>query len=196
LHEWDPAHYHSRVGYVPQEPFLFGDTVRANIAYGRPGALPEEVEAAARAAAAHDVIVRLPGGYDYRVGERGGSLSAGQRQLICLARAELLNPAVLLLDEATASLDPISDAAVTAAMRAMAGQRTTVLVAHRLETAQLADRIAVVHEGRIVEAGSHEELLRRGARYAELCAYSMAGSVGGRPAVDAPATPGAQRRRS
>jgi ATP-binding cassette subfamily B protein len=174
LDEWDPVTYHSRLGYVPQEPFLFPDTIHANIAYGRPDATPEDVEAAARAVGAHDVIAALPGGYSRRVSERGDSLSAGQRQLICLARAELLNPAVLLLDEATASLDPVSEAMVTAAMGAMAGRRTTVLVAHRLETARLADRIIVMHHGRVVEAGPHAELLANGMHYARLWAYATA----------------------
>ncbi len=174
IEDWGAAAYHRRVGYVPQEPFLFADTVHGNIAYARPEASHEEIERAARAVGAHEVIARLPGGYEHRVGERGSTLSAGQRQLICLARAELLEPAILLLDEATASLDPVSEAAVTAAMRAMAGRRTTVLIAHRLETARLADRIAVVHDGQIVETGSHEELLDQAGRYATMWRYACA----------------------
>ena len=164
----DPSAYRRQLGYVPQEPFLFSGTIRDNIAYGRPDASDAEVEAAARAVGAHDFVARLPGGYLHTVTERGRSLSAGQRQLVALARARLVDPAVLLLDEATAALDLATEARVMRAMSLLAKGRTTLLVAHRLQTARPADRIVVMDAGRVVEDGTHEALLARGGRYAEL----------------------------
>jgi ATP-binding cassette subfamily B protein len=155
---------------VPQEPFLFSGTIRDNIAYGRPSATDAEVEAAARAVGAHDVIAGLPGGYLHVVGERGRSLSSGQRQLIALARALLVDPSVLLLDEATANLDLATEARVTAAMSTVAAGRTTLLIAHRLPTAARADRIIVLDQGRVVEDGPHEQLVADGGTYAALWA--------------------------
>jgi ATP-binding cassette subfamily B protein len=160
--------YRQRLGYVPQEPFLFTGTIRDNIAYGRPFATDDEVEAAARAVGAHDFIARLPRGYRNPVTERGRSLSAGQRQLVCLARAQLVDPAILLLDEATANLDLTTEAHVQAAMASLASGRTTVVIAHRLQTARRADRIVVVDAGRIVEDGTHDELVAFGGRYAQM----------------------------
>jgi ATP-binding cassette subfamily B protein len=160
--------YRRQLGYVPQETFLFRGTVHDNIAYGRPDAPAEEVEAAARAVGAHDLIMRLPGGYEHEIAERGASLSAGQRQLICLARAELVDPAILLLDEATANLDLATEARVTRAMNSVASGRTTVLIAHRLQTARHADRIVVMANGRVVEDGTHDQLLRDRGQYASL----------------------------
>ncbi len=156
------------LGYVPQEAFLFTGTVRDNIAYGRPDATDAEVESAARAVGAHDFVVALPGGYLHEISERGRSLSAGQRQLVALARAELVDPAILLLDEATSNLDLPTEAAVAAAMRAVSRGRTTVVIAHRLQTARTADRIAVLHGGRVAELGSHEELLALQGTYARM----------------------------
>ncbi len=162
------AAYRSQLGVVPQEAFLFGGSIRDNIAYGRPDATDAEVEWAARSMDAHDFIARLPGGYHHVVTERGRSLSIGQRQLIALSRAYLVDPAILLLDEATANLDLSTEARVTRAMRQMSSGRTTVLIAHRLQTARLADRIAVVDQGRIIEEGNHEDLIRAGGTYASL----------------------------
>jgi ATP-binding cassette subfamily B protein len=160
--------FRHQLGYVPQEPFLFTGSIRHNIAYGRPEATDAEVEAAARAVGAHDFIAELPGGYLDELSERGRSLSAGQRQLIALARAELVNPAILLLDEATANLDLVTEAHVLSAMHRITQHRTTILIAHRLQTARSAGRIAVVHAGRVCEIGSHDELLALGGRYAAM----------------------------
>jgi ATP-binding cassette subfamily B protein len=166
--ELDPGAFHRHLGIVPQEAFLFSGTIRDNIAFGRPDATDAEVEAAARAVSAHDFIATLPSGYLTRVSERGRSLSSGQRQLIALARAHLVDPAILLLDEATSNLDLATEARVSAAMRVAATGRTTILIAHRLQTARLADRILVVDDGRIVEDGSHASLLALAGRYARL----------------------------
>ncbi|MET8753264.1 ABC transporter ATP-binding protein [Streptomyces sp. NPDC004667] len=168
LRELDLTAYRHRLGVVPQEPYLFPGTVRDAIAYGRTGASDAEVEAAARAVGAHDMIATLDGGYLHTVAERGRNLSAGQRQLIALARAELVDPDVLLLDEATAALDLATEAQVNQATDRLAGKRTTLVVAHRLTTAARADRVVVMDRGRVVEDGSHLELLARGGRYAEL----------------------------
>ncbi|MER6123137.1 ABC transporter ATP-binding protein [Streptomyces sp. NPDC001795] len=168
LRSLDLTSYRHRLGVVPQEAYLFAGTVRDAIAYGRPDATDAEVEAAARAVGAHDMIARLTGGYLHEVAERGRNLSAGQRQLIALARAELVDPDVLLLDEATAALDLATEAQVNQATDRLAGRRTTLVVAHRLTTAARADRVVLMDHGRVAEDGTHEELLQLGGRYAQL----------------------------
>ena len=162
------ASLRAQVALVTQEPFLFDDTVRANIAYSRPGASDAEIEAAARAAAAHDFIAALPDGYATRVGEAGARLSGGQRQRIAIARAFLKDAPILLLDEATSALDTESEALVQAALKRLMAGRTTLLIAHRLSTVRAADRIYVIEAGRVVERGTHAQLVARKGLYARL----------------------------
>ena len=170
--EFPLAEWRRALAQVPQESYLFPGTVADNIAYGTADATDAEVQAAVERIGALGVIGTIPGGFNARVGERGRGLSSGQRQIIALARAEMLTPAVLLLDEATATLDPATERAVLdASDRAMAG-RTSVVVAHRLATAARADRILVIDEGRIIEDGCHEDLISAGGRYAHMWAVN------------------------
>jgi ATP-binding cassette, subfamily B, bacterial len=165
------------MGYVPQEGFLFSGTVLDNIRFGRPEATRAEVEAAARAVGADQVIAGLPDGYDTQVGERGALLAAGERQLVAFARAWIADPALLILDEATSNLDAASEARITDALQRLRSGRTTIIIAHRLSTIAQADRIAVVQDGRVVESGTPAELRARGGRFAELFTRWLAGAA-------------------
>jgi subfamily B ATP-binding cassette protein MsbA len=156
------------IGVVPQETTLFGGTIRENISYGKLDADDDEIEAAARAAHAHEFIKEFPDGYETIVGERGVKLSGGQRQRIAIARALLKDPAILILDEATSSLDSESERLVQEALDLLMQGRTTFVIAHRLSTVRRADRIIVLDAGSIVEEGDHEELLARGGLYKRL----------------------------
>jgi subfamily B ATP-binding cassette protein MsbA len=162
------ASLRSAIALVTQEPFLFDDTISANIAYARQGAAHSQIESAARAAAAHEFIIAVPGGYDSLVGEGGARLSGGQRQRIAIARAFLKDAPILLLDEATSALDSESEAQIQAALGRLMHGRTTLLIAHRLSTVRGADRIYVLDRGRVVECGAHAALLDRGGLYARL----------------------------
>ena len=162
------ASLRSQIGIVPQEPILFSGTIRENIAYARPTASPDEIRAAARAANAEEFITALPQGYDTPVGERGAKLSGGQRQRIAIARTLLRDPRLLILDEATSALDAESEALVQVALERLMAGRTTLVIAHRLSTIQRADRILVLSQGRIVEDGTHHDLLQRGGTYRRL----------------------------
>jgi subfamily B ATP-binding cassette protein MsbA len=155
-------------GIVTQEPILFNDTVFNNIAFGMPQATMEEVEKAARIANAHEFILQLENGYDTLLGDRGGRLSGGQRQRISIARAVMKNPPVLILDEATSALDSESEKAVQEALENVMQGRATLIIAHRLSTVQNADEIVVMQEGRIIEQGSHSELIALEGMYSKL----------------------------
>lgn len=158
----------SQMAIVLQDPFLFTGTVKENIRYGRPWASDEEVIAAAKAVGAHEFIEALPEGYETDVRERGGRLSVGQRQLICLARALLADPRILIMDEATSSIDPYTELVIKRALEKVFRDRTSIVIAHRLSTVRNADLIVVIDEGRMVEMGVHDELLKRGGLYSTL----------------------------
>ncbi len=189
-----------QIGLVPQETLLFGGTVRENLLYGRLEASEEELVAAARSANAHDFIMDLPNGYDTIVGERGVKLSGGQRQRLAIARALLKDPRILLLDEATSSLDSDSEGQVQQALQYLMQGRTSIVIAHRLSTIQNADRIAVLDDGRLVEAGTHQELLAAGGLYAHLYRrqFKLDGDEGTSTESEMPVTDQTQRptRRS
>jgi ATP-binding cassette subfamily B protein len=165
------------IGVVLQDPLLFNDTVRNNIAYGLPDASAAEVEAVARAANAHDFVVRLPEGYETLVGERGSRLSVGERQRISIARALIKNAPVIVLDEATASLDAESEALVQDALETLTKGRTTFVIAHRLATVVNADQIVVLQGGRVTERGRHAELVKLGGYYAALVKRQTRGLI-------------------
>ena len=168
LRDVTQASLRRQLGIVPQEGFLFAGTVRENIEFGRPGASELELIAAAKAVGAHEFIKAMPAGYETDVGERGTRLSAGQRQLVALARALIADPRILVLDEATANVDVHAEVAIEEGLRKLLAGRTSIVIAHRLSTVIGADRIAVLHGGEVVEIGSHDELIEAGGAYARL----------------------------
>jgi ATP-binding cassette, subfamily B, bacterial MsbA len=171
LRDFDLISVRSRMGIVSQDTFLFNDSVRNNIAYGRPGATDDEIISAAKRANAYEFISKLPQGFDTLIGDRGIMLSGGQRQRLAIARALLQNPDILILDEATSALDTVSERLVQAALDLLSRDRTTLVIAHRLSTVQQADQIAVLDQGQVVEVGTHEELLQKNGYYSRL--YTM-----------------------
>jgi ABC-type multidrug transport system fused ATPase/permease subunit len=166
---------HARIGVVPQDTVLFNDTVRYNIAYGRPDATEAEVETAAKAAKIHDFIMGLPEGYETQVGERGLKLSGGEKQRVGIARTLLKDPPILLLDEATSALDTETERSIQSELKMMGQGRSVITIAHRLSTIVDADRILVLEAGEVVEQGTHDDLLASGGRYADLWAKQMSG---------------------
>lgn len=176
IRQFAVADLRRQISIVTQEPILFNETVRDNIAYGRPGATEDQIEAAAKAAYAHDFILRFPNGYDTMIGELGARLSGGEKQRLCIARALVKDAPILILDEATSSLDSEAEAVVQKALENLMRGRTTVVIAHRLSTIAAADRIAVIVNGDIVEEGTHEGLLSRKGEYHKLYTMQYAGN--------------------
>jgi ABC-type multidrug transport system fused ATPase/permease subunit len=190
----DPGDLRRAVALVPDDGFLFSASVRENISYARPDATLEEVELAAKRAQIHEFVSSLPDGYDTLVGERGLTLSGGQRQRVAIARALIADPRVLVLDDATASVDATTEREIKRALREVMDGRTTLVIAHRLSTISLADRIVVMEAGRVTAHGTHEELMRSSPLYAEIVDKGMprlgsalSGLDGGEPGEDAEA---------
>ena len=166
-----------QIGIVLQEPFLFKGSIAENIAYGQQGAQPEKIIEAAKAANIHDFVLSLPEGYDTDVGERGHRLSGGEKQRVSIARALLKDPRILILDEATSSVDTETESLIQEALDRLMENRTSIIIAHRLSTLKNADKIVVIDHGEIVEEGCHEELIQRGGLYARLCRMQAALTV-------------------
>jgi ATP-binding cassette subfamily B protein len=186
IREATPEAVRSRIGLVPQETVIFGTTARENIGYGRPGARDDEIEAAAKAAAANSFIRQLPDGYESFLGERGTRLSGGQRQRIAIARAILKDPPILLLDEATSSLDAESERVVQEALEHLMEDRTTIIIAHRLATVLKATRIVVMDHGKIVDIGTHNDLVQRDSLYARLAELQFGEIALAHSTIDSP----------
>jgi ATP-binding cassette subfamily B protein len=181
IREVTQASVRQAIGIVPQDTVLFNDTVEYNIAYGRPGATRAEVEEAARAARIHGFITSTPKGYDTMVGERGLKLSGGEKQRVAIARTLLKNPPIMIFDEATSALDSANERAIQAELKGVAQNKTTLVIAHRLSTVVDAHEILVLEAGRILERGTHGQLLAKGGRYAEMWALQQQSGQSGEP---------------
>jgi ATP-binding cassette subfamily B protein len=181
VRDYTQASLRAAIGVVPQDTVLFNDTIRYNISYGRPGASQDQIEHAARLAQVHDFVLRMPDGYETRVGERGLKLSGGEKQRVAIARTILKDPRLLILDEATSALDTRTERDIEAALRAVSAQRTTLVIAHRLSTVVDADEIIVLSDGRIVERGTHRDLLGREGVYAHMWALQAQEQEAGEP---------------
>jgi len=186
VREVTQASLRAAIGIVPQDTVLFNDTIEYNIAYGRPGASKDEIVAAARAAHIHEFVSRLPDGYATMVGERGLKLSGGEKQRVAIARTLLKRPSILVFDEATSALDSNTERVIQAELEAIAAGRTTLVIAHRLSTVVGADQIVVLDGGRVVERGTHAELLAAGGAYARLWALQAQHEVDGGASASAP----------
>ena len=182
------ASLRTQVAFVFQETYLFSDTVAANIAYGRPGITEGEIEAAARLAQAHEFIETMPKQYETMLSERGSSLSGGQRQRLAIARAILTNPRILILDDATAAVDPETEDMIRQAMKFVMYGRTTFVIAHRISTVKQADMVLVIEHGRITQMGTHDELMQQDGHYREIAAVQLYGDDEG-PRPDAEEAP-------
>ena len=184
------------VGVVPQDTVLFNDTIRYNIAYGRPDATEEEIVEAAKLAQVHDFVLRMPDGYNTMVGERGLKLSGGEKQRVAIARTILKNPRILILDEATSALDTRTEQEIQQALRLVAANRTTLVIAHRLSTVVEADEILVLQEGMVTERGTHGALIAQGGLYAQLWQRQSEAMAAAEVAAAAEAAAGLDRSQS